>query len=421
MDNQQVRPEQPIYTPQPATTGTLPPLAHIRQHFEMDHIADVSAAVVRELGRYAPAAIRPGMRVAITAGSRGIANIPEIIATVVHEVRRLGAEPFVVAAMGSHGGATSAGQRAVLSGYGITEERVGCPIIADMETVCLGHTADGVAAYIDRAAYEADAIIVVNRVKPHSILTGDLGSGLMKMTGIGLGNAIGADSIHLLGVEQHLLPVARLVLEQAPVALGLAIVENARDETWQIACVPPAEMEAADRRLLAEARRLLPTIPFDPIDVLIVEMMGKNFSGTGMDPNVIGMHRRIGGPARRDIRRIVVLDLSPESHGNAHGIGMADIVTARLCQRIDWNATYTNGLTADFLGGGKLPLTCPGAREAIELALKPFPAEQARVVWIHDTAHLEELWISPVLLADLARWPHLEQLAPARPINLDVL
>jgi hypothetical protein len=419
MDTQQVVQQQPIWTP--TTFGTLPPLAHIRQHFETARLEDVPAAVAHELGRYTPSLIRPGMRVAITAGSRGIAHIAAITAAVVCEVRRLGAEPFVVAAMGSHGGATREGQRAVLSSYGITEEQVDCPIVSDMETVCLGHTADGVAAYIDRAAYEADAIILVNRVKPHSILTGDLGSGLLKMAGIGLGKATGADSIHLLGVERHLLPVARLVLDKAPIVLGLAIVENARDETWKIACALPTDMEAADRRLLAEARRLLPTIPFDPIDVLIVERMGKNFSGTGMDPNVIGMHRRIGGAVQRDIRRIVVLDLSPESHGNAHGVGMADIITARLRDKIDWNATYTNGLTADFLGGGKLPLTCATAREAILLALKPFPAEQARVAWIRDTAHLQDIWVSPALLAERERWPHLEQCSSPQPIDLDAL
>jgi len=417
MDSQRSAQQQPVWSP--AALGTLPPLAHVRQHFETDHIADVPAEVAREVARYAPDVIRPGMHIAITAGSRGIAHIVAIIATVVREVRRLGAHPFVVAAMGSHGGATGEGQRAVLSSYGITEEAVGCPIVSEMETVCLGHTDAGVAAYIDRAAYEADAIILVNRVKPHSILTGDLGSGLLKMAGIGLGKAVGADSIHLLGVERHLLPVARLVLERAPIVLGLALVENARDETWKIECVPPAELEAADRRLLAEARRLLPTIPFDPIDVLVVERMGKNFSGTGMDPNVIGMHRRIGGPAVRDIRRIVVLGLSPESHGNAHGIGMADIVTARLRDSIDWNATYTNGLTADFLGGGKLPLTCATAREAVLLALKPFPTEQTRVVWVRNTAYLEDMWVSPALLAELARWPHLEQCSGPQSVDLD--
>jgi hypothetical protein len=286
-----------------------------------------------------------------------------------------------------------------------------------MDTVCLGHTAEGIAVYIDRAAYEADAILLVNRVKPHSILTGDLGSGLMKMAGIGLGNALGADSIHVLGIERHLIPVARMVLERAPVQLGLAIVENSYDQTWKIEGVPLAEMEQADRRLLAEARALLPTIPFDPIDVLIVDMVGKNFSGTGMDPNVIGMHRRIGGPAQREIRRIVALDLSDESHGNAHGIGMADIITRTLRDKIDWHATYTNGLTADFLGGGKLPITCPTAYEAVGLAMKPFDPAQARVVRIADTAHLETMQVSRALIDELAALPHVEQEGDLRPLT----
>jgi hypothetical protein len=359
--------------------------------------------------RYAQDIVRPGMRVAITAGSRGIANIPDILSAVAREVRHLQGHPFIVAAMGSHGGATSAGQRAVLQGYGITEEQVGCPVVCDMDTVCLGHTDAGVAVYCDCAAYEADAIILVNRVKPHSILTGDQGSGLIKMAGVGLGNATGADAIHALGIEQHLLPVARMVLARAPVKLGIALVENSYDQTWKIEGIPVANIEAADRRLLAEARALLPVIPFDPIDVLIINEIGKNFSGTGMDPNVIGMHRRIGGPAQRQIRRIVALDLSPESHGNAHGVGMADIVTQTLRDKIDWHTTYTNGLTSDFLSGGKLPLTCATPQEAVMLALKPFPAEQARIVRIRDTAHLEDMWVSAALLAGLPDLPHVEQ------------
>jgi hypothetical protein len=320
--------------------------------------------------------------------------------------------------MGSHGGATAEGQRAVLASYDITEERVGCPLVCDMDTVSLGHTAEGIPVYTDRAAYEADAIILVNRVKPHSILTGNLGSGLMKMAGIGLGKAIGADSIHVLGVEQHLIPVARVVLEHAPIVLGLAIVENSRDQTWKIEGVPRASMEEADRRLLAEARALLPNIPFDPIDVLIVDMMGKNFSGTGLDPNVIGMHRRIGGPPQRQIGRIVVLDLSDESHGNAHGIGMADIITQHLCNKIDWQATYTNGLTAGWFGGGKLPITCSTARNAVALAMKPFDSQRARVVRVHNTAHLENMWVSRALLADVMNMANLEQIGEAHPVSL---
>jgi hypothetical protein len=350
----------------------------------------------------------------ITAGSRGIANIAVITAAVVEAVRRQGAEPFVVAAMGSHGGGADAGQRAVLDGYGITEAHIGCPISSTMETICLGETIDGLPVYFDRAAYESDGIIVLNRVKPHSSLTGELGSGLMKMAAIGLGKHRGADTIHTRGLAQHLVPAARLVLERAPVKLGVAIMENALDQTCKIETVPATAIEAADKRLLAEARALLPTIPFDPLDVLIVDQMGKNFSGTGMDPNVIGMHRRIGGPPQRTIHRIVVLDLSAASHGNANGVGMADIITQTLRDKIDWHATYTNAVTADFLWGAKLPVTCPTAHAAVALALKPFDVDHVRAVRVTDTAHLEEFWVSKALLAELGRFPSIVQVDELR-------
>jgi hypothetical protein len=405
MNDMQSPPAPPLYIPPGG--AQLPRLARVRQRFDTSRVADIRAALAPQFARHARYAIAPGMRVAITAGSRGIADIDRITAAVAEEVRRLGAEPFVVAAMGSHGGATAAGQREVLASYGIAEERVGCPIVAEIDTVRLGATDDGIAVYVDRAAYEADAIILLNRVKPHTLLTGELGSGLMKMAGIGLGNPIGADSIHRLGLARHLLPVARMVLERAPVRLGVAIVENSLDQAWKIEVVPAAEIEAADRRLLAEARALLPNIPFDPIDLLIVDTIGKNISGTCMDPNVIGMHRRIGGPPQRAIERIVALDLSDESHGNASGVGMADIITERLRARIDWHATYTNALTAGFLAGVKLPVACPTARAAVELAARAFDAETIRAVRIVDTAHLEHMWVSPALLAELDRYPAL--------------
>jgi hypothetical protein len=400
-------PAAPAYTAPPGIR--LPRMARVRQRFDTAHIADIGGAVAEGFARYGAGAIGAGMRVAITAGSRGIANIVAITAAVVTEVRRLGGEPFVVAAMGSHGGSTGEGQRAVLFSYGITEQAVGCPVVSSIETVRLGATADGIDVYIDRAAYEADAIILLNRVKPHSILTGELGSGLMKMAGIGLGNPIGADSIHLKGLARHLIPVAQMVLERAPIRLGVAIVENSLDQTWKIEVAPAAEIAAADRRLLAEARALLPNIPFDPIDILIVDMIGKNISGTGMDPNVIGMHRRTGGPPQRQIRRIVALDLSEESHGNANGVGMADIIAEELRAKIDWPATYANALTADFLHGVKLPIACATARDAVALAMKPFEAESVRAVRVADTAHLEELWVSPALLEELDRYPLVEQ------------
>ena len=399
----------PLYTPAEAR---LPQLARVRQRFDTTRIADIRAALAPQLARHARGAIGPGMRVAITAGSRGIADIDRLVAAVAAEVRGLGAEPFVVAAMGSHGGATAEGQLAVLASYGVVEERVGCPVVADIETVRLGQTADHIDVYVNRAAHAADAIVLLNRVKPHTLLVGELGSGLMKMAGIGLGNPIGADSIHRLGLERHLLPVARMVLERAPVRLGIAVVENALDQLWKIEAVPAAEIEAADRRLLAEARALLPNIPFDPLDILIVDSIGKNFSGTGMDPNVIGMHRRIGGPPQRAIERIVALDLSVESHGNASGVGMADIITERLRARIDWHATYTNALTAGFLAGVKLPIACPSARSAVMLAMRPFDPAAVRAVRVSDTAHLEHMWVSPALLAELDRYPAIELAGP---------
>lgn len=399
----------PIYTPEPTTP--LPLVARVRQHLDTTSIQDIPGAVAAGFAAHAPAVIQPGMRVAITAGSRGIANIVPIIAAVVTAVRRGGGEPYLVAAMGSHGGATEDGQRAVLAGYGITPEQVSCPISTTMETVCLGHTADGLPVYTDRFAYQADAIILLNRVKPHSILTGKQGSGLMKMAAIGLGKAIGANTLHTAGLEQHLLPVARMVLAHAPVKLGIAIVENALDQTWKIACVPAAAIEATDQRLLVEARALLPTIPFDPLDILVVDTVGKNFSGTGMDPNVIGMHRRIGGPAQRHIRSIVALDLSDESHGNAHGIGMADIITQTLVARVDWKATYTNAVTAGFFGGARLPITCPTARAAIALAMTGYDANQVRLVRVPNTAHLEEMWVSAALLDEVQQRPDLAQVS----------
>lgn len=398
--------ELPLYIPPSGIR--LPRVNRVRQRFDTVRLEDIEAAVRQAFTEHATELITPNMRVAITAGSRGIAEIVRITAAVVAEVRRLGAEPFIVTAMGSHGGATTDGQRTVLASYGVTEEQVGCPIIATMETVVLGTTETGVPVHFDATAYRADAVILLNRVKPHSILTGHLGSGMMKIAAIGLGNHAGATAIHNAGLAENLLPVARITLAKAPIKLGLAIVENSFDQVWKIEGMPTAQIEAADQRLLAEARELLPNIPFDPIDVLVVDQIGKNFSGTGMDSNVIGMHRRIGGPATRQIGRIVALGLSPESHGNANGVGMADIITRNLRDSIDWPITWANALTADFMEGLKLPIACPTAREAIALAVRSYDAQRVRLVRVRDTAHLDELWVSTALIDEVRANPKLE-------------
>ena len=393
--------------------------ALVRQRLDTTRVDDVAAAVAQafEAARLAER-IGPAMSVAITAGSRGIDKIVDILAAVAANVRRCGGAPFITTAMGSHGGATAQGQIEVLRGYGITETSAGCEIRSSMDVVSLGTASNGDEVFFDRLAAEAGGVIVVGRVKPHSILTGELGSGLLKMTAIGLGNQRGADAIHVAGVQDHLVPVARHVLERASILGGIALVENPLDELALVRGIAPAEFAAADRDLLALVRANSPALPFDPLDVLIVDFIGKNISGAGMDPNVIGMWRRNGGAPDRLISRIVALDLSAESHGNAVGVGMADIITDALKAKIDFAATYTNAITSNFLTGAKVPLNVATAPDAIALACRPFAPETLRCVRIRDTAHLEYLLVSRALL----NAPHgsdLEVVDDAREIALD--
>ncbi|MDH7571436.1 MAG: hypothetical protein QHJ73_17815, partial [Armatimonadota bacterium] len=334
--------------------------------------------------------------------SRGIDRVDQVLAAAAGAVRAAGGSPFVLAAMGSHGGATEAGQLAVLAGYGVTEQSVGCPVVACTDVRQIALLPGGIPVYCNRMACDADGVLVVNRVKPHTILTGVQGSGLMKMMAVGLGGPRGADTLHQAGLAQYLLPAARAVRDALPVVGGLAVVENSFDRICAVEAVPPQEMESADARLLQRARALFPSIPFDPIDVLVVCRMGKNLSGAGMDPNVIGMHRRLGGVPDRHIDRIAVLDLTAESHGNAIGVGMADVITERLRAKIDWDVTRTNGLTSGFFNGIKLPVALPSDRDAIAACLKGFPPNHVRVVLIRDTAHLDRLWVSAPLASEAA-------------------
>jgi hypothetical protein len=410
-----------VSVPAPALSPpALGEWALVRQRFDATRIDEPRVAVAAAFDAAAARErIASGARVAITAGSRGIDAIVPVLRAVADEVRALGAQPFITAAMGSHGGATAEGQREVLDGYGITEAAIGCPIRSSMEVVSLGTIETGFEVFFDRSAFEADAVIVVGRVKPHSILTGELGSGLLKMSAVGLGKQRGADSIHVHGLQENLVPAARHVLARTPIAFGIALVENAFDRLAIVEGVVPEAFEDADRRLLARARAFLPQLPFDPLDVLIVDEIGKNISGAGMDPNVIGMWRRNGGAPDRQIARIVALDLTAESHGNAVGVGMADLITERLRGKIDLAATAMNAVTSGFLAGAKIPLAFPSAREAIEIACKPFDPEAMRGVRIRDTAHLEYLQITRALLDGARRDPRLEVVAQPSPLRFD--
>ena len=412
----------------------FPRMVEVRQRIEAPKIDDYVSEIRGELRRKGIGErVRPGSRIAITAGSRGIAHYPEILATVVEEVKGAGGEPFLIPAMGSHGGATPEGQLRVLRSLGITPETVGAPIKASMEVEEIGRLDDGTPVYMDRIARGADGIIVVGRVKPHTDFKGRIESGLMKMMAIGLGKQKGAETIHGRGPDGYhrLIPeAARMMMRRAPIILGLAIVENARHEIAMVKALEPQEIEAEEERLLVRAKELMARLPFEEIDVLIVDEIGKNISGTGMDTNVIGRFWLPGEaePRAPRIRRIVVLDLSEETHGNAIGIGLADFTTARVFSKIDYQETFVNSLTACSPETARMPIHLPSDREAIAMALRTCwlaDPKDARVVRIRNTLELERFWISESLLEavrmDRELSERIEVLGEPREFQFDVL
>lgn len=391
----------------------LPNFRRVHQQFPRPRVLDIPAAVAQAMDSLEGAArLGSGKRVVITAGSRGVASIPEVLAAVVRQVKRYGGSPVVIPTMGSHGRATAEGQRQLLADLGVTEETVGAPIEATMDTVQLGQLSNGMPVYMDRIAAAADAIVVVNRVKPHTDFRGTWESGLSKMIGIGLGKRKGADTVHRYGPDglRDLLPqVARLAVEKKPIAMGIAVVENAFDEVASITGVPPSGIAGPEEAaLLSKARELMASLPFDEIDALIVDEMGKEVSGSGMDPNILGRMRIFGIPdmPRPHIRVVTVHDITRGSHGNATGIGLADITTRQLVEKVDFEATYINGLTSG-LGAVQriaLPIVAPNDRAAVLTALRAcgrHDLENARVVRIKNTLKLEEIYVSEGLWSEV--------------------
>lgn len=401
-------------------------MLRVRQSFSRSRVADIPAAARSALGS-ADLPITRGDTVAVGAGSRGIANIAAIVKATVEWLKERGARPFVFPAMGSHGGATPEGQRAVLARYGITEAYVGCEIRATMDVVQVGEVL-GLPVWLDRFAAEADWIGLVNRVKPHTDFKGSIESGLFKMMTIGLGKYQGATQYHRAnvthGYETVITAVGREVLQKARIGFGLGIVENGYDETARIEAFNAADLEAGERRLLKDAREWMARLPFSPIDVLVVDEIGKNISGSGMDTNVIGRPSNPHEPFPADpkILWIVALDLTEESGGNATGIGNADFTTRRLADKIDWKPTAINCLTACAPNGAKLPLVFDSDREAVENALgcigltRP---SQARVIRIKNTLLLGEIECSEAFGPEIAKRPDLAVLGDARPLGFD--
>jgi len=384
-------------------------MACVVQRLYGKRVDDVVGEVKRQMQRLNIADRVKGKRIAITAGSRGIARINEVIKGVVEFVKECDGEPFVFPAMGSHGGATAEGQVAILRDYGITEEFVGAPILATMEVERIG-TADGVPVYADRYAANADGIIVVNRIKHHTDFSGPHESGLFKMMAVGMGKREGADIAHTYkawSLRHHIPLMAKEILRRLPILAGLAVIENGYHEVAHLVALPPDEIEAGERRLLSFWKRIRPKIPFNRLDVLIVERMGKNISGTGMDTKTIGRMMITGEnePKHPMPRVIVVLDLTDESHGNAAGLGLADITTKRLISKVDWHATHVNVFTSGFIERDRIPVVAESDRQALEWALevaKVRDPAKARIVRIRDTNTLGVLYISQGLWDEAA-------------------
>ena len=404
----------------------------VRQKFPACAPVDIRGTLAKEFASVA-GRIKPGARIAVAVGSRGITNVQAIVAGVLEILKAAGAQPFIVPAMGSHGGATPEGQKELLAEYGITEAALDVPIRAAMEVEKLGVTPDGVDVVFSAEALKADGVVVVNRVKPHTDFQSEtLGSGLLKMIVVGLGKRVGAANYHVsssrFGYEHVIRTSARITLGKAPILLGVAIVENQIHDTARLAVVLPENIERREGELFVEAKRLMPRLPFDDIDLLIVDRLGKNISGSGMDPNVIGrslhgysalLGERNGSPS---IRRIVVRDLTPESHGNATGVGLADFTTTRLVRQMDGRVTYLNSLTALSLQSAKIPIHFETDREVVAAALQSLAmrdATQAKMIRIQDTLSLERIAVSERYAEELKQRNDLELVSEAEAMYFD--
>lgn len=411
------------------TAVPLPDLVLLRQRFPRPRIANISAAVTAAL-ESVRAKIRPGARIAIGVGSRGVADIKTVVAALVAALRRYEAEPFIIPAMGSHGGATPEGQRAILASLGITEQTIGVPIVSSLAVDVLGRLPNGMPVYIGCAAHAADGIIVVNRVKPHTDFDAAIESGLSKMIAIGLGKHAGALEVHSWGIEgltTHIPEVAKFVVAHASLLCGLAIVENGYDEVAAVEAVPAEGIaNEPERVLLRRAKELMPRLPWDALDVLVVDEMGKNISGAGMDPNIIGRMRAVDQqkPTAARITNITVHDLTEASHGNASGVGYADFTTSRMVEKLDLQSLYINSLTAGVIAMNscKIPMVLSDDRSALQAAIRSCgraDPTQVRLARIENTLRLEYILAGTQSLDHLRPGADVEVIAPAMPFSLE--
>jgi hypothetical protein len=416
--------------PSHGSSSNYPQMFRVRQKFDGPQVEDIPGEVRRELQRLGlESKVKPGQSVAITCGSRGINNIHLIIKAAVQHFLSIGAKPFIVPAMGSHGGGTAEGQRGIIEGYGVTEEFCGCPIRASMETVVVCQTDEGFPVHFDRFAYEADHVVVCGRVKPHTDFKGEIESGLMKMMLIGLGKHNGALVYHAAiqdyNFGQIVRSVGHQVLAKCPILAGLAVVENGYDQTAKIAAVHAHELEEREKELLVLAKKWMPRLPFQRVDVLFIDQMGKNISGAGFDTNVVGRKYDDHKAAEHEfpkVKRIVIRSLTEETHGNASGIGMAEFCTTRTVRQTDLRITRINCLTSGHVSACMLPVDFETDREILDAALPTIgltTSPQAKILWIHNTLDLAEVECSRVFLDEARGRDDLEILTDLRDIPFD--
>ena len=403
----------------------LPKMVPVRVTFDAPKLERIDQTVAEQFRNLqVREKIRPGQSVAIGCGSRGIANIAQVAKAVVAEIKALGGNPFIFPSMGSHGAATAEGQKRVLERYGITEDYVGCPLRATMEVEVVDTLEDGTRIFMDRYAAEADGVVLIGRVKPHTNFRAPIESGIVKMMTIGMGKIMGATELHYHGMEafNDLLPnAARVIMSKKPSLLGVGVVENAMEELAIIEVIPSETLFDREPQLLTRSRELMSKLLFDVIDVLVIDEIGKDISGAGFDPNVTGRNCRYtpwSGPP--DVQKIVCLSLTEKTHGNATGVGAADIITMKLYQQMDVAATYANVITGTYLDGSAIPMIMNTEEEAIRLAaktLRKVRPQDARIVRIKNTLELTDIYVSEALAAEVEAHPQMQTTGDASPFD----
>lgn len=412
------------------TDVPIPKMFLARQTFPRETILpeDIPGVVSEQMSREPFCTlIRPGMEIAVTAGSRGIANVAVITKAIVGFVRSKGATPFIVPAMGSHGGATAQGQLEVLEGYGITPETMGCEIRSSMEVVELGRSETGIPVYFDKNAYEADGVILSCRIKPHNAFRGPYESGCCKMMAVGLGKQKGAERIHADGmgkIGQNIPAIAKVILEKAPILFAVPCIENAYDETCRIEAIPREEIMTREPELLKYAFQRMPSILVGEGDVLVVDEIGKNYSGTGVDPNITGTFSTAFATGGVKVQRTCFLDLTDVSHGNALGVGLADIITNTLFEKVDVEMMYPNCITSTVLTSARIPCVVATDKEAIQMCIRTcngIDREQVRIIRILNSLHIGQIMLSEVYYKDVlaGKWPGLEALTSPEELAFD--